>query len=127
MKILISLIIVQMNLVCGGYNTRSGDLNSCEVNKVGERSWSPMTSLPGERAEVRGITIGSEVFMIGNIGLVNTIITSSLQYSGGGSKTTNIFSLDLNTEEWKLVDHLNVSYIFHAVSSVDLTLFNFCK
>ena len=86
-----------------------------------------MTSLPGERAEVRGITIGSEVFMIGNIGLANTIITSSLQYSGGGSKTTNIFSLDLNTEEWKLVDHLNVSYIFHAVSSVDLTLFNFCK
>ena len=68
MKILISLIIVQMNIVCAGSYGKGG-LTSCEVNKVGERSWSPMTSLPGKRWGVKGITIGSQVLMMGNIRL----------------------------------------------------------
>ena len=55
----------------------SDRFSSCEINKVGEMSWSPMTSLPGVRAGVRGITIGSQVLMMGNIRLVHTVITSS--------------------------------------------------
>ena len=66
MKILISLIIVQMNLVCGGYDG-SDTLRSCEVNKVGESSWYPMRSLPRATEYLTGITIGSQVLMIGNI------------------------------------------------------------
>ena len=50
------------------------DLSSCEINKVGEMSWSPMTSLPGVRHGVRGLTIGSQVLMLGNIRLVHTFI-----------------------------------------------------
>ena len=73
MKTLTSLIIVQMNLVCGGRDG-SDRLSSCEVNKVGEKTWSPMTSLPGGRYGVRGITIGSQVLMMGNIRLVHTFI-----------------------------------------------------
>ena len=77
MKILISLIIVQMNLVCGGIHSDDGlrtRLSSCEINKVGEKTWSPMTSLPGKREGVRGLTFGTQVFMMGNIRLVQTII-----------------------------------------------------
>ena len=77
MKILISLIIVQMNLVCGGIHSDDGlrtRLSSCEINKVGEKTWSPMTSLPGGRGALRGLTIGSQVLMIGNIRLVHTFI-----------------------------------------------------
>ena len=68
MKILVSLIIVQINIVCaGGRGSASDRLSSCEVNKFGEKSWSPMTSLPGgARIVVSGITIGSQVLMIGN-------------------------------------------------------------
>ena len=76
MKILISLIIVQMNLVCGGRRGGfySPVLSSCEVNKVGEKTWSPMTSLPGVRWSVRGLTFGTQVLMMGNIRLVHTFI-----------------------------------------------------
>ena len=49
-------------------------LSSCEVNKVGEKTWSPMTSLPGVRYGVRGLSIGTQVLMIGNIRLVYTFI-----------------------------------------------------
>ena len=92
-------------------------------------SWSPMTSLPGVRDGVRGITIGTQVLMMGNIRLVHTVITSSLQYSGGwdGSSRDEIYSLDLNTEEWKLVDHLNVARGHHAVSVVSEDYWNFCN
>ena len=65
-----------MNIVCAGSYGKGG-LTSCEVNKVGERSWSPMTSLPEASYYVKGITIGSQVLMIGNIRLVHTVITSS--------------------------------------------------
>ena len=132
MKILISLIIVQMNIVCAGSYGKGG-LTSCEVNKAGERSWSPMTSLPGVRFLVQGLNIGSEVLMMGNIRLVNTIITSLLQYSGGrdGTRETSyrdeIYSLDLNTEEWKLVDNFNIDRGAFGVSSVESNLFDFCK
>ena len=76
MKILISLIIVQMNLVCGGSDGSVSEhsFSSCEVNKVGEKTWSPMTSLPGERQGLRGLSIGSQVLMIGNIRLVHAVI-----------------------------------------------------
>ena len=76
LKILISLIIVQMNLVCGGRRGGSDGhtLSSCEVNKVGEKTWSPMTSLPGVRSGVKGMTIGTQVLMIGNIRLVQTVL-----------------------------------------------------
>ena len=105
-------------------------------------SWSPMTSLPGVRYGVRGITVGTQVLMMGNIRFVHTIITSSLQYSGGSDgyysyKTgrkrwkeidgDEIYSLDLNTEKWKLVDNLNVARKHQAVSSVELNLFDFCN
>merc|ERR1712107_363108 len=92
----------RINLVCGGYDG-SNILSSCEVNKVGERTWSPMTSLPGVRWAVRGLTIGSQVLMIGGY---------------DGSQRDEIYSLDLNTEEWKLVDHLNVAREYHAVSAI---------
>ena len=121
MKILISLMIVQINLVCGGEYSQ----NTCEVNKVGEKTWSPMTPLPRRLYGLRGLTMGSKVLMIGTIRLVHTVITSSLQYSGGYSG--EIYSLDLNTEKWKLVDNLNVARQYHAVSSVELNLFDFCE
>ena len=65
-----------MNLVCGGRRGGfySPVLSSCEVNKVGEKTWSPMTSLPGVRYGVRGITIGSQVLMMGNIRLVHAVL-----------------------------------------------------
>ena len=90
-----------------------------------------MTPLPGKSSGVRGITMGSQVLMIGNIRLVLTVITSSLHYSGGfdlSSRSYNeIYSLDLNTEEWKLVDNLNVKKNGPAVSSVESNLFDLCK
>ena len=61
-----------MNLVCGGSDGHI--LSSCEVNKVGEKTWSPMTSLPGERQGLRGLTFGTQVLMIGNIRLVHAVI-----------------------------------------------------
>ena len=72
-------MIVQINLVCGGVTRRGGKHFTCEVNKVGEKTWSPMTPLPGWRSGLRGLTMGSKVLMIGNIRLVQTVITSSLQ------------------------------------------------
>ena len=88
-----------------------------------------MTSLPGVRYGVRGLTIGPQVLMMGNIRLVHTLKSSSLQYSGGsdGSYRDEIYSLDLNTEEWKLVDHLNVARSAHAVSVVSADYWNFCN
>merc|ERR1712107_660119 len=102
----------RINLVCGG-SRGSNWLSSCEVNKVGESTWSPMTSLPGVRTGVRGLTIGSQVLMMGGW--------------DGSSRRDEIYSLDLNTEEWKLVDHLNVARGWHAVSSVELNLFDLCN
>ena len=90
-----------------------------------------MTPLPGKSSGVRGINMGSQVLMIGNIRLVLTVITSSLHYSGGfdlSSRSYNeIYSLDLNTEEWKLVDNLNVKKNGPAVSSVESNLFDLCN
>merc|ERR1712107_941151 len=101
----------RINLVCGGYNSPDR-LSSCEINKVGEKTWSPMTSLPGERLGVRGITIGSQVLMMGGY---------------DGSYRDEIYSLDLNTEEWKLVNHLNDERGYHAVSVVSTDYWNFCN
>ena len=51
--------------MCGGYDG-SNRLSSCEINVAGTDNWSPMTSLPGERYAVRGLTIDKRVLMIGD-------------------------------------------------------------
>ena len=53
--------------MCGGYNSGSTILSSCEVNVAGEDNWSTMTSLPGERSGVRGLTIDNRVLITGFI------------------------------------------------------------
>ena len=54
-------------------------LDSCELNKVGQKFWSPMTSLPGYRFGLRGLSVGSHVLMMGNIRLVHTDINIIIQ------------------------------------------------
>ena len=61
------------------------DLSSCEINKDGENSWSPMISLPGSLPKwwaVRGITIGSQVLMIGYIRLFHTAFSALFRRLG---------------------------------------------
>ena len=60
------LLYWQINLVCGGWNGPNW-LNSCEINVAGTDNWTPMTSLPGKRSGLRGLTIDNRVLMIGNI------------------------------------------------------------
>ena len=56
-------------------------------------SWSPMTSLPGVRSGVRGITIGTQVLMMGNIRLVHTVINIIIQeVTMGGHHLTKMRS-----------------------------------
>ena len=48
--------------MCGG-----NDGSSCEINVAGKDNWSYMTSLPGERYAVRGLTIDNRVLMTGEM------------------------------------------------------------
>ena len=57
----------QVNIVCGGWDVSRNRLSSCEVNVAGEDNWSSMTSLPGVRWGVRGLTIENRVLMIGEM------------------------------------------------------------
>ena len=54
--------------MCGGYpgGISNNWLSSCEINTAGTDIWSSMTSLPGERVGVRGLTMNNGVLMIGN-------------------------------------------------------------
>ena len=56
--------------MCGGKGGVDGNtyyVNSCEINVAGTNIWSFITSLPGARLTVRGLTIDNRVLMMGNI------------------------------------------------------------
>ena len=112
--------------MCGGYN--SGFISSCEVNIAGEDNWSTMTSLPGARYTVRGLTIDNRVLMIGSIWL-SFDLCLILMLSGGYDVSfisDDVYELDPVTEEWRIVSQLFVERYDHAVYATTQDLWQYC-
>lgn len=56
-------------MVCGGFDSITGGvgnpINSCEMNRVGQDTWEPMTALPYKVYGLTSLVINNEVLMIG--------------------------------------------------------------
>ena len=110
--------------MCGGYDG-GNYFSSCEINVAGENDWSPMTSLPGTRVGINGLTIDNRVLMIGKI-------KSSFDFcliptlSGGYGGDLDILELDLATEEWRTVGNFYNGRIDPGVSTITEDSWQYC-
>ena len=94
----------KINLVCGGQG--NGGETTCHMNKVGEKSWSSFSSLPGKRFAIRGMFINGKVLMFGG------------RYDAW-SPSNNIFEYDMITEEWKTADYrLHKATAWHGLGVI---------
>ena len=134
------MVYHKINIVCGGRDSSSTYLNSCETNVYLEDAWSLSTPLITDIAYLRGYNFDNKILMTGMHTLIFNSFTFALKrealknlISLGGSLnhtgeiSRRIFELDLYTNEWKELGTFLYSRLNHALSIVGNETWQYCN